>query len=123
MNLKEKETRLVSHTYFQKETRKTIDDVMVGDLVFIKIWSPLYYGSREWIFYGKIAKITKCFFWITEYAEANWTFDTYCNTESISKRNANPTPYTKQWAKSRLMEIWSATTKEKLDEVVVYNPQ
>lgn len=123
MNHKKKETRLVNHTYFQKKTQKTIDDVNVGDIVFIKIWSPLNYGNREWIFYGRIAKITKCFFWITEYAEANWTFDTYCNTETISKRNTNPAPYTKQWAKSRLLEIWSAATEEKAEEVVVYNPR
>ena len=123
MNHKKKETRLVNHTYFQKKTQKTIDDVNVGDIVFIKIWSPLNYGNREWIFYGRIAKITKCFFWITEYAEANWTFDTYCNTETISKRNTTPAPYTKQWAKSRLLEIWSAATEEKAEEVVVYNPR
>ena len=123
MDIKEKRTRLVSHTYFRKEVRKTINDVKVGDLIFIKIRSPLHYGNREWIFYGKIAKITKCFFWITEYAEAWWTSDTYCDTEAIARRDANAEYYTKQWAKDRLLEIWSATAKERVDEVVIYNPR
>ena len=116
-----KGVRLVNHTYFQKAIQKSIDDIKIGDLVFIKIRSPLHYGNRELIYYGRIAKITKCFFWITEYAMANWTTSTYCNSSSIAKYDANPEHYTKQWAKSRLLEIWSATSKEKVEKVPIYS--
>lgn len=121
MKPENKETRLVMHTYFQKKEQTTIDDIHVGDLVFIKIWSPLHYGNRELIYYGKIAKITKCFFWITEYTEGFWTSDTYCDTKTIEKRDANPEHYTKQWAKSRLLEVWTVKTKQREDEVTVYS--
>jgi hypothetical protein len=123
MEEREKEIRLVEHTYFKKDTQKTIDDFEVGDVVFIKIRSPLHYGNREWIFYGKITKITKCFFWITQYAEASWMSDTYCETETIARRDANAEYYAKQWAKDRLLEIWSVTTKQRVDEVTFYHPK
>jgi len=74
---------------------------------------------QEILFYGKIAKITKCFFWITEYTEGFWTSDTYCDTKTVEKRDANPEHYTKQWAKSRLLEVWTVKTKQREDEVTV----
>lgn len=123
MDAKNKEVRLVNHTYFTKDTQKRINDVNVGDIVFIKIRSPLHYGNREWIFYGKIQKITAKFFWITEYVEASWVSDTYCDTDTIVNHDAKFESYTKQWAKSRLIEIWSARTKQRVDEVVIYNPR
>ena len=123
MDVKNKEVRLVNHTYFIKDTQRSIDDVNVGDIVFIKIRSPLHYGNREWIFYGRIQKITANFFWITEYVEASWVSDTYCDTDTIINHDAKFEHYTKQWAKSRLIEIWSARTKQRVDEVVIYNPR
>lgn len=123
MDAQNKEVRLVNHTYFIKDVQKSIDDVNIGDIVFIKIHSPRHYGNRELTFYGRIQKITEYFFWITEYVEASWTFDTYCNTDTIANHDAIFERYTKQWAKSRLIEIWSVRTKQRIDEVVIHNPR
>ena len=47
MDTQSKEVRLVNHTYFLKDIQQRIDDIKVGDIVFIKIRSPLHYGNKE----------------------------------------------------------------------------
>ena len=123
MDIRNKEVCLANHTYFVKDIQKNINDVNVGDIVFIKIRSPLHYGNKEWTFYGKIQKMTAKYFWITEYVEASWGTAIYCDTDTIVNHDAKFERYTKQWAKTRLIEIWSARTMQKVDEVVIYNPR
>ena len=120
------QTKNVSRTYFRKESLTTIDDVRIGDVVFIEIWSPLSYGIRKMSYFGKITKVTKCFFWIIPYVDGHGFGPNpacYVNTDVAARMDKAVARYTKQWAKSRLIEIRSASTYERIDAVTIYNPR
>lgn len=103
----------VGITYFKKEYKTTIDDVNVGDIIFIKVKSPLNYGISEIPFYGKLVKKTKYYFDILEYY-GQFDIDNW-HTEQINLKENNPKKYTKRWAKKSIIEIYNVSTEEKTE--------
>lgn len=105
-----KYTKEESITYFEKVKPVSIDDIVVNDIVYLKIESPLKYGIRELKFYGKIIKITKEYFYIIPYCNAvtnDW------KTSQIEMLEKNIKKYTKQWSKKRILELYLVNTKVK----------
>ena len=44
------------YTYFEKQGIVDVEDVPPGEIVYLKVQSPLKSGNREWEYYGKIVK-------------------------------------------------------------------
>ena len=104
-----KYTKEVNVTYFEKQKKITIDEVTEGEVIYLKVHSPLNYGIRECSYYGKLIKKTNLFFDILEY---NTGLDNL-NTEQIRNYEKNQKKYTKRWAKKSIIEIYLVKTKEK----------
>lgn len=103
----------VNITYFIKNKKITIEDVNIGDIVFVKVKSPLNYGIREVPYYGKIMKKTNCYFEILEYY-GGFDLDNW-KTEQIKLKENNKEKYTKKWAKKSILEMYSIKTEEKVE--------
>ena len=101
-------------TYFKKIKELSIDEVNEGDIVYLKVNSPLNYGIRELEYWGKIIKKTNCFFWITEYGTATWRID-HQDTDIVKKHDENVEKYTKKWEKKSICELWIASTEQKIE--------
>lgn len=96
-------------TYFKKTKKTTIDEVSEGEIVYLKVRSPLKYGLREWNYYGKITKKTNQYFYILEYTTGSESW----YTEDIKRYEENPNPGTKKWAKKSIIEIYKVKCQEK----------
>ena len=101
--------KVVNCTFFNRLRSISINDIKEGDIVYIKVKSPLNYGVSEWEYYGRIIKITKCYFQILHYFEASMGINE-CRTESISKIEADPSGHIKKWAKKSIVEICTLET-------------
>lgn len=108
MNKYKKEVEL---TYFNKRQKTTIDDIKDGEIIYLKVNSPLNYGIREWEYFGKLVKITKCYFYILEYCNAPNLG--YWYSQEIKNKESTPNCYTKKWAKKSIREIWTVDTENK----------
>ena len=84
MNSLEKYTKEVDVTYFKKIKRVSIEDVPVGSLVYLKVDSHSKTTIRELEYYGRILKITPCFFVFLGYFKSLCRLDNW-NTEEIKK--------------------------------------
>lgn len=100
----------VDMTYFKKINQTTIEDVSDGEIIYLKVCSPLNYGLREWEYYGKLMKKTNYFFDILNYSDA---MVDYWYTKEIEKKNNNPQKYTKRWAKKSIIEIYKVQIENK----------
>lgn len=107
----------VDVTYFKKIKKVKIEDVSEGELVYLKVRSPLNYGTREWGYYGKIIKKTNYYFDILNYNED--TID-YFYTNEIEKINNNPDKHTKRWAKKSIIEIYVIQTENEIKLIEYY---
>lgn len=108
----------IETTYFKKVNKTTIDDVNVGNIIFIKVKSPLNYGIREIPYYGRLVKKTKYYFDILEYY-GQFDIDNW-HTEQIKIKEKNPEQYTKRWAKKSIKEIYNVITEEKTEIKELY---
>ena len=106
----EHQTSKRTRTIFRKLIATDINSVRPGDVVYIKMWNPKHYGIRELEFYGRIIKITKCYFWIAEYCDGH-AFgggDCGCTTDHRTKVDSIPEftdRCTRKWHKNSLIEI------------------
>ena len=97
-------------TVFRKVMKTNIDAVKPGDVVYIKMRNPQHYGLRELEYYGRITKITACYFWIAEYCDGH-AFgggDCSCTTSQREKIDTIPeyrNRCTRKWSKESLIEI------------------
>ena len=110
----EKYTKIVNVTYFIKEKEIDIDD-SINKIVYLEVDSPLNYGMRTWKYYGRIVKVTKCYFEILEYCTAqvdNW------NTEQILIKEKKHS--SKKWAKKSIQKLYEVKTEEKIEEKEYY---
>lgn len=101
----------VNITYFEKLKKTTIDEVTEGEIIYLKVSSPLNYGIRQWEYYGRLIKKTNLFFDILQY---NTGLDN-CNTEQVKNSEKNQKKYTKRWAKKSIIEIYIVKTKEEIE--------
>lgn len=108
------------YTYFQTQESLDIDEVVPGEIVYLKVQSPLNYGNREWEYYGKIVKISPCYFWILEYCVGDRDTKDW-KTSEICRKESAPARYTKKWAKKSIIELRRVLTTEKLESRVVWN--
>lgn len=108
----------VDTTFFYKREKTTIEDVAPGDIVCIKVQSPLNYGIRELDYFGRIHKVTKCYFWIIEYLGPALEFAfcpiNDCSTSQVKRHDENPDIFAKKWAKSSLIDIWKADLESRV---------
>lgn len=110
-----KNIKNVNITYFTKLKEIDIKDAY-NKIVYLEVNSPLSYGLKIWNYYGRIVKITNCYFEILEYCTAN--FD-YWYTDQISKKEKNR--ITKKWAKKSIVKLLEVSSKEINKEVEHYN--
>lgn len=103
----------VDITYFKKDKKVQIDEISVGQLIYLKIESPLNYGVSDWYFYGKLVKVTKQYFEILIYCDAYRINDWH--TQQIEMKEQSPEKYTKKWAKKRIKEIYTIKTERKVE--------
>ena len=113
-------TKTESITYFIKQERISIETVKVGDLVYLSVRSPQHYGLRHWNYWGKITKVTAHYFSIIEYCEATCIGPNNCTSTKIIEMDLHP-EYSKRWAKNSILELYKATTSEKIEEVTYYS--
>ena len=78
----EKYTKKINITHFAKDEEINIDDA-TNRIVYLEVNSPLNYGLRTWEYYGRIVKVTKCYFEIIEYCDGNTD---YWYTDEITKK-------------------------------------
>jgi len=110
----EKYKKSINMTYFTKKKIIDIEDSL-DKIVYLEVDSPLNYGMKTWDYYGRITKITKCYFEIIEYCDGNID---HWDTEYIIKREK--TKLTKKWAKKSIQKLYEVTTTEKNVEVEYY---
>lgn len=107
----EKYTKMINMTYFTKGEKIDIDDSL-NKIVYLEVDSPLNYGVRTWDYYGRIVKITKCYFWIIEYCDGflkNW------RTDQIQKKEEKQ--LAKKWHKKSIQKLYEVKTEEKNEEI------
>ena len=113
----------IDKTFFYKRNKTTIADVAPGDIVCIKVQNPLHYGARDLTYFGRIEKITRCYFWVIEYcgpvSEYSSTV-TDCSTDFFNHANSDPGRLLKKWAKTSLLEIWEADTESRVVETTIW---
>ena len=97
-----------NRVFFYKTEKISIEDVKPGDVVRINIWNPKRYGVRELGYFGRIEKVTKCYFWILEFCGPYLDSANECSVSFLSKLFDNPEKFTKKWAKTSLVDIWRA---------------
>lgn len=110
----EKYTKKINITYFNKDKEIEIDD-SINKIVFLEVNSPLNYGLKTWEYYGRIVKVTKCYFEIVEYCDGNTN---YWYTDEITKKEKRN--LTKKWAKKSIQRLFSVKTENKLEEHEFY---
>lgn len=106
----------VNRTYFEKVKKAAINEVNEGEVIYLKVRSPLNYGIRYWEYCGKLIKKTNLFFDILEYN----TGSDNCDTEEIERCEKNQKQYTKRWAKKSIIEVYLVKTQEKKELVEYY---
>lgn len=106
-----KYTKEVDITYFKKIKTTIIENVNEGEIIYIKVYSPLNYGIKEWEYYGRLIKKTNHFFDILEYF-GNSRMN-YWSTDEIEKKEENQKKYTKKWAKKSIIQICTVKTENK----------
>lgn len=106
----------VNITYFKKVKKAVINEVNEGEIIYLKVRSPLNYGIRDWDYYGKLIKKTNLYFDILVYTTGldNW------NTKEIKRYERNQKQYTKRWAKKSVIEVYLVQTQEKKELVEYY---
>lgn len=104
----------VDVTRFHKTEKVEIDDVLLGDIVYVKVKNPTKCTIHTLEYFGRITKVTKCFFWILEYCEYTWS-DNSCRTDQIQKREDSKNRATKQWHKNSLIEIWKVNATRQIE--------
>lgn len=104
----------VSVTYFEKIKEVYIDEINVGDIVYLKFILPTNRGRGEGEMYGKITKITKCYFWILPYCDARFKVN-HQFTSSIEFRNENQEKDAKKLSQERIRELWIASVEERIE--------
>lgn len=110
----EKYKKIVDMTYFTKTKEINIDDAL-NKIVYLEVDSPLNYGIKTWNYYGRIIKITNCFFEIIEYCDGcidHW------KTNYILKKDQ--TKHSKKWAKKNIQKLYEVTSEEKKEEIEYY---
>ena len=110
----EKNTKKINITYFTKDKEINIDNA-INKVVFLEVNSPLNYGLKTWEYYGRIVKVTKCYFEIIEYCDGNTG---YWYTDEINKKENKKN--TKKWAKKSIQKIYDVKTEIKLEEHEFY---
>lgn len=109
-------TKEIEVTYFDRKEAIDIDEVSVGDNVYLEVNSPLSYGVRIWSFNGEITKITKDYFWILEYHNG-FPNITKWSTEQIKIKKLNQKKYTKKWAKKSIVKLYRIDLVNKLEKI------
>ena len=113
-------TEMVDTTFFKKGAKLSIENAKIGELVCITVENPLRYGVRELCYFGRIVKVTKCYFWIVEYLGPNLGFSPSpvheCRTGQVEHHDLNQDKYTKKWAKKSLIDAWEATMESRVVE-------
>lgn len=106
----------VNITYFKKVKKAVINEVNEGEIIYLKVRSPLNYGIRDWDYYGKLIKKTNLYFDILVYTTGldNW------NTKEIKRYERNQKQYTKRWAKKSVIEVYLVQTQEKKELLEYY---
>ena len=106
----------VNITYFRKVKKAVINEVNEGEIIYLKVRSPLNYGIRDWDYYGKLIKKTNLYFDILVYTTGldNW------NTKEIKRYERNQKQYTKRWAKKSVIEVYLVQTQEKKELLEYY---
>ena len=105
----------VTNRYFHKIQPCSINDVNAGDIVHITVRSPLHYGIREWSYYGRMIKITRCYFLIIQYFEASsfgGVESNYCNASHAELLDRASKEYAKRWSKDSLISIHRASYED-----------
>ena len=105
---------VIPESLFNKEKEIDINDSL-NKIVYLEVDSPLNYGMRTWEFYGRIVKVTKCYFEIINYCTAdvdNW------NTEQILIKEQEQT--SKKWAKKSIRKLYEVKTEERTEEKEYY---
>ena len=108
------------YTFFEKQEIVSIDEVNTGEQVYLKVESPLNYGNREMEYYGRIEKITPCYFWILEYCLVSRGTNDWLTSE-ILKKELDCKRHTKQWAKKSVIELRSVKTTIKKEKREIYS--
>lgn len=107
----ENQSKKTSKTIFSKTCPTNIDSIKPGDIVYIKVNNPLRYGVRELEYYGRISKITDCYFWIAEYCNGYSLFGSECSCSTASCKRIDSMPeYRRKWRKTSLIEIWNSNS-------------
>ncbi len=110
----EKYTKKINITYFTKDKEVNIDNA-INKVVFLEVNSPLNYGLRTWEYYGRIVKVTKCYFEIIEYCDGNTD---YWYTDEINKKENEK--ITKKWAKKSIQKLYCVKTENKIEKHEFY---
>lgn len=108
----------VTNRYFHKIQQCSINDVNEGDIVHITVRSPLHYGIREWSYYGKMIKITRCYFSIIQYCEASsfgGVESNYCSVAHAELFDRTQKERAKRWSKDSLISIHLAAYEDKTE--------
>ena len=109
-----KYTKKVSLTYFKKIKEISIEN-SINKIVYLEVNSPLNYGVKTFSYFGKIVKVTKCYFDILEYCTAD--IDN-CSTQQILMKENNKR--VKKWSKKSIRKLIEVSTDEK-EEFVEYS--
>jgi len=107
----EKYKKIVNMTYFTKGKKIDIND-SIDRIVYLEVDSPLNYGARTWDYYGRIVKITNCYFWIIEYCDGflnSWQKDQIQRAENEH--------LAKKWHKKSIRKLYEVKTEEKNEEI------
>ena len=110
-----KYSKNVTNRYFRKTMKCTINNVNEGDIVHITVRSPLHYGIKEWSYYGRIVRITRCYFTILQYFEAasfGGIETNYCSVSHAELLDNAQKTHAKRWAKDSLISIHLATFED-----------
>ena len=110
----EKYNKKINITYFTKDEEINIDNA-INKIVFLKVNSPLNYGIRTWEYYGRIVKVTNCYFEIIEYCDGKTD---YWYTDEINKKEHRNT--TRKWAKKSIQKLYNVKTETKLEDWEFY---
>lgn len=111
----EKYTQIVRMTYFKKENKIEIEKA-TNRIVYLEVYNPHNYGPMTVNYYGRVIKVTNCFFYIIEYCDGfvdKWRTDQISIAEKEIRK--------KKCAKKSIVKLMEVSTKEINDEVEYYN--
>ena len=111
----EKHIKNKSITYFDKVEEININ-YSLNKIVYLKVKSPLKYGIKSLEYYGRVTKVTKCYFEIIEYCDGSLN---YWYTNEINKKEQ--TMLTKKWAKKSIELLYEIKTSEENKALEIYN--